>query len=443
MSANNSNSILNTRQAANHLGTLQEIVETTSAATGEEATSGLPRSLGPHEQSDSDSAELDFATFDPGRKHLARVVAVNGKKVSVRRFNKKTGEWQTKTESRERKACIPLTAAEADELFPGSVAGWNKAAKPPNGSGGKVTRQMSRNSVLQTITAPAFQSVADSYNAKKKTIDDLTSKFVEKAGEAKRAQDDIIPHLAFVQSLLSKKGTHHHLVIEARKQGHKIPWWTDFYKGYKDRLWESLRTMERRIAAYRGDPTAPISKPERDTDPVPRLHKADRKALIEGNHRANALVAALEAGRDGKAEIASFKAVMDAKRLDDIVQAHFAEPDYKPKTKPEEGEWVWLKVGSQVIGDGVGFIVHSMAIKEEEAEYTTHVFSARLYSLGGVIHTKGEDGFPVYRGYGSRLFGESGKDYLYAENGEAPSCERCGSTEESCRRRLKILDVGR
>jgi hypothetical protein len=116
-------------------------------------------------------------------------------------------------------------------------------------------------------------------------------------------------------------------VIAARKQGDKIPWWTEYYESYKDRLWESLRTMERRIAAYRRDPTAPTPNP--DPDPVPHLNRAERKALVEGNHFAVEIVAALEAGRDAKDEIAEFKAVMNAKRLDDILQAHEQEPDYK------------------------------------------------------------------------------------------------------------------
>jgi hypothetical protein len=41
------------------------------------------------------------------------------------------------------------------------------------------------------------------------------------------------------------------------------------------------------------------------------------------------MLTALEAGRDAKQEIADFKAVMDAERLDDIMQAHDQEPDYK------------------------------------------------------------------------------------------------------------------
>jgi hypothetical protein len=197
-------------------------------------------------------------------------------------------------------------------------------------SDGNVTRQMTRNSTSSALSASTFQSLADflsAYNSTKKTIDDLTGKFVDKAAEAKRTQDAILPHLADMQSLLSKKGSNHHLVIAARKQAHKIPWWTEYYESYKDKLWESLRTMERRIAAYRKDPTAPVQKPDRD--PVPHLNKAERKTLIEASHRAVEMVAALEAGRDAKQEIAAFKVVMNAKRLDDVMQAHEQEPDYK------------------------------------------------------------------------------------------------------------------
>ncbi|HET6142536.1 MAG TPA: DUF3631 domain-containing protein [Candidatus Acidoferrales bacterium] len=116
-------------------------------AAGAEAATKQSRSVAANstKSTASENANHGFVTFDQGRKHLARVIAVNGKKVTVRFFNKKTGEWQTKNESREREACIPLTAAEAEVHFPSSVAAWDKAAIPPNGSGGKVTRQMSPN----------------------------------------------------------------------------------------------------------------------------------------------------------------------------------------------------------------------------------------------------------------------------------------------------------
>jgi hypothetical protein len=70
-----------------------------------------------------------FATFDPSRKHLLRVVADEGGKVTVRRFDKKTGAWRTKNEARERDACIPLTADEAEKSFPGCVAAWEQVTQ--------------------------------------------------------------------------------------------------------------------------------------------------------------------------------------------------------------------------------------------------------------------------------------------------------------------------
>jgi hypothetical protein len=60
-------------------------------------------------------AQGAFVTFDSVRKHLARIVAVTGRRVTIQRFDEKTGEWQTKNESIERKACIPANAAEAEE----------------------------------------------------------------------------------------------------------------------------------------------------------------------------------------------------------------------------------------------------------------------------------------------------------------------------------------
>ena len=94
------------------------------------------------------------------------------------------------------------------------------------------------------------------------------------------------------------------------------------------RSWKS-RSKQRLLQAATDAGTKPASGNTSDRDPVPHLNKSARKALIEGNHRAVEIVAALEAARDAKQEIAEFKAVMNAKRLDDIMQAHEQEPDYK------------------------------------------------------------------------------------------------------------------
>lgn len=94
------------------------------------------------------------------------------------------------------------------------------------------------------------------------------------------------------------------------------------------RSWKS-RAQQRLLQAATDAGTKPAPGRTSDRDPVPHFNRAERKALIEGNHRAVEIVPALEAGRDGKKEIADFKSVMNAERLDDILQAHDQEPDYK------------------------------------------------------------------------------------------------------------------
>ena len=98
-------------------------------------------------------AQGAFVTFDSTRKCLARIVAVTGRTVTIRRYAKKTGEWQTKNESREREACIPLTAAEAEESFPGCVAAWEGAKLPVTGGAGATTiKEDNRNAVRRPAT---------------------------------------------------------------------------------------------------------------------------------------------------------------------------------------------------------------------------------------------------------------------------------------------------
>jgi len=208
-------------------------------------------------------------------------------------------------------------------------------AKPDGTEISVVTRQMSPNSAFPEVTPAAFRSLEDflaAYSTTDKMIADLTGNFVGAADLAKQKQDEIVPHLAVMQSLLSKKGKNHRLVIKACKKGHKIPWWSSYYANYKDRLWESLRTMERRIAEYRHDPSLPKKKRPK---PSPHFNVAARRALIEANHTAVELVKALESGRDGRSEIAAFKQVMNAKRLDDILTT-VTEESARPRPEPSE-----------------------------------------------------------------------------------------------------------
>jgi hypothetical protein len=207
------------------------------------------------------------------------------------------------------------------------VAAKAKDAAPPTGET-TVMRQMSPNlSALPTVTSSALQSVADlvdAYKTTDKAIAACTAQFVSKAAEAKKTQDDILPHLAFMQSLLSKKGINHSLIIEARESGQDIPWWTDYYQRYQDRLWESLRTMQRRIAKYRTDPSLPPPPPP---DPGLQLRKSDRKALIDAASIGVEIVTALEQGGDPSPFISQYKQVVTRKRLDDILHVDHQETE--------------------------------------------------------------------------------------------------------------------
>jgi hypothetical protein len=96
-------------------------------------------------QADIRAEQFDFVTFDSERKYLARIISINGKKVTIRRFDKKTGEWKSKNEKIELKACIPLTPAEAEMHFPGSVAAWDNAAQSAAASGGDPSARTKMN----------------------------------------------------------------------------------------------------------------------------------------------------------------------------------------------------------------------------------------------------------------------------------------------------------
>jgi hypothetical protein len=175
-------------------------------------------------------------------------------------------------------------------------------AKPAGTEISIVTRQMSPNSAFPAVPPPAFRSLPDflaAYTTTDKTIVDLTGNFVGAADAAKQKQDEIIPHLAYMQSLLSKKGKNHHLVVKARKKGNKIPWWSTYYAKYKDRLWESLRTMERRIREFRKDPSVETTKREKGVKPkhlTPLEHK-----LLGTATCVREVIVDLRAGRVGEA----------------------------------------------------------------------------------------------------------------------------------------------
>jgi len=142
------------------------------------------------------------------------------------------------------------------------------------------------------------------------------------------ATDDLFKHLSDMQSLLSKHGVNHRLVIEARKQGHNIPWWTEYYGMYDGILKESLRTMQSRLKAYRAGELGDEKKNEKK-DTTYRFNKAAANTAVAGLVAGRELADAIEAGRDGKEELKAFRKIQHGDRLNDIIAAAEAEPDWK------------------------------------------------------------------------------------------------------------------
>lgn len=107
-----------------------------------------------------------------------------------------------------------------------------------------VTRHLPR---VAVPTYTTVRELVEAYEARDKFIRDLTVRTVE----------DAVPSLALMKLLLSRRDPNRHLVIEARKQGVELPWWSDCYVRYQDRLREPFRSMERRIGEYCENPPLP------------------------------------------------------------------------------------------------------------------------------------------------------------------------------------------
>lgn len=139
------------------------------------------------------------------------------------------------------------------------------------------------------------------------------------------ANQELILALGKMRAILSQRGK------EKLKKQAGIKWtgWEHYFREYKKKygLKDCLRTVISKIDELAGKKLCTECKKagghlpscSRHPEPIPHFNKADRRALIEGNHKAVEIVTALEAGRDPKEEVVAFKAVMNAKLLDDIL----------------------------------------------------------------------------------------------------------------------------
>lgn len=155
----------------------------------------------------------------------------------------------------------------------------------------------------------------------KQAYDDMHQEVIRASEAAADGNIAVIRALGRMRVLLSQRGNK-----ELRKKAGIKMGWGQYFKWHKKKydFKQSLRATIYQIDALGGKKRS--TKP---ADPIPHLNNAARRALIEGNHKAVEIVTALEAGRDPKEEVAGFKAVMNAKRLDDILTAAEGEAAVK------------------------------------------------------------------------------------------------------------------
>jgi hypothetical protein len=219
---------------------------------------------------------------------------------------------------------------------PPSAVGKSKSKKPKNDALAFRPRN------LATLKSADFgvSNIAllkSTYDEEDKAVQAAVGKFAEAQVQANLiAEEELIPHLAIIHALLSKQGTNHKLVSEYNKAhpDTRLMWWEEYYDSCKGRIWQSMRSIQRKIAAHNANVTAPVypgiaPKPKGGGDVVPHLGKASRTALIDTACNFNELVLAHDAGRDITEYINKQKQSMPPGKLSDIVSTESQMPDYK------------------------------------------------------------------------------------------------------------------
>ncbi len=159
----------------------------------------------------------------------------------------------------------------------------------------------------------------------KQAHDEAHEEIVHATEAAVDNNEKLVLALARMRAIYSQRST----AKLKKESGIKWKSWGSYFRWFKKNYQYKycLRTVINKIDELKGKKLCTECKKagghlpscSRHPEPIPHFNKADRRALIDGNHKAVEIVTALEAGRDPKEEIAAFKAVMNAKRLDDIL----------------------------------------------------------------------------------------------------------------------------
>lgn len=162
-------------------------------------------------------------------------------------------------------------------------------------------------------------------NATKAAYKELNSALESLAEQVIFTIDQITPHLAEMQSLLSQRG-------KARKKVLKqagLPSWTEYARGFASKLDVSVRTLQEHITRLRNPgrkPKPQAGKPAKQL----RLDRRQQSALVRAQLAANDVIDSLKKGGDWHSAVAKYeKVAVTPSKLDSFVNLLKPEPDWK------------------------------------------------------------------------------------------------------------------
>jgi hypothetical protein len=138
-------------------------------------------------------------------------------------------------------------------------------------------------------------------NATKAAYEGLNSALESLAEQVIHTIDQIIPHLAGMQALLSQRGKARKTVL--KEAG--LPSWTEYARGFASKLDVSVRTIQDHITKLRN----PGPKSEPKSKPITPLNRRQQAVLYKKSLAADAVVAAVKNGGDVSKAVAKYEKV--------------------------------------------------------------------------------------------------------------------------------------
>jgi hypothetical protein len=170
----------------------------------------------------------------------------------------------------------------------------------------------------------------------KKAYQELNLTLEGMANAVVKTIDEIVPHLAKMQALLSQRGAGRKKVL--KKAG--LPRWTHWAKSYEKKFDCTLRTIQLRIKLHRegrrqgasgGVKAGRSPANRRSASKAPaRIDSRQQEWLLKSHAAANKLVAALKSGGDWKGPLGEYeRATRPPAKLKARPSAQRPEPDWK------------------------------------------------------------------------------------------------------------------